>query len=150
MDRWTMHDLRRTARTLLSKAKIKKNGVETRIDFFVAEAILGHALGGVAGIYNRDNYAAEIPAALAALADHIHQIVGDIGLVWKRRRSGGYKAGEGRSTYIIDPCPQGGYTLTCGQYVLPFSTSSSIFKSLDAVRAAAQDHYDGRPNSMSA
>ena len=41
---WTLHDLRRTARSLISRA-----GVRTDI----AERVLGHAIPGVGGIYDR-------------------------------------------------------------------------------------------------
>jgi integrase len=64
--RWTLHDLRRTHRTLLSKCKV---------DFFVAESILGHEIEGVAGTYQRDDFMEEIPAALVKLAKHIETIV---------------------------------------------------------------------------
>jgi integrase len=65
IERWTLHDLRRTHRTLLSKLKV---------DFFTGEMILGHKLGGVAGIYQRDDFAEEIPAALVKVADRIETI----------------------------------------------------------------------------
>jgi integrase len=67
MPQWGMHDLRRSARTMLSKAKV---------DFHVAEAILGHKIPGVAGIYQRDDFTEEMAAALVTLADHIETIVG--------------------------------------------------------------------------
>jgi len=63
---WTLHDLRRTSRTLMTKVKI---------DFHVAEAIMGHKLPGVAGIYDRHDFAEEMVAALATLAAHIDGIV---------------------------------------------------------------------------
>jgi integrase len=66
IERWTLHDLRRTHRTLLSKIKV---------NFFVGEAILGHMIGGIAGIYQKDDFAEEIPAALIRLANHIEAIV---------------------------------------------------------------------------
>jgi hypothetical protein len=39
------------------------------------EAILGHMIGGIAGIYQKDDFAEEIPAALIKLANHIEAIV---------------------------------------------------------------------------
>jgi integrase len=64
--RWTLHDLRRTHRTLLSKCKV---------DFFAAESILGHEIKGVAGVYQRDDFMEDIPAALVKLAKRIERIV---------------------------------------------------------------------------
>jgi integrase len=63
---WTLHDLRRTSRTLMTKA---------RIDFHVAEAIMGHKLPGVAAIYARHDFAEEMVTALATLADFIDRIL---------------------------------------------------------------------------
>jgi integrase len=62
---WTLHDLRRTARSLLARA-----GVSTE----VAEECLGHKRKGVEGVYNRHRYIAEMRIAyedLAALIDRI-------------------------------------------------------------------------------
>ena len=44
---WVVHDLRRTARSLMSRA-----GVSSEI----AERVLGHAIAGVEGVYNRHQY----------------------------------------------------------------------------------------------
>jgi integrase len=66
MPNWTLHDLRRTSRTEMTKA---------RIDFYVAEAIMGHKLPGVAGIYARHSFAEEMVTALATLAAHFERIV---------------------------------------------------------------------------
>lgn len=63
---WTIHDLRRTARTLLSRA-----GVATDI----AEQCLGHVLPGVRGVYDRHGYEAEKRLAYEALAALIGRIV---------------------------------------------------------------------------
>src|SRR5262249_12636043 len=41
---WTFHDLRRTHRSILSRCGIERD---------VAEAVLGHKLVGVEGVYNR-------------------------------------------------------------------------------------------------
>lgn len=69
--RWTIHDLRRTARSLMSRAGV-------RSDF--AERVLGHAIAGVEGVYDRYHFATEKAQALAALAMLIEQIVtGDRG-----------------------------------------------------------------------
>jgi integrase len=63
---WRVHDLRRTARSLLSRAGIK---------YEVAERVLGHVQPGVAETYNRHAYATEKAHALKALADLIESIV---------------------------------------------------------------------------
>ena len=63
---WTLHDLRRTARSLMSHA-----GVEADI----AERCLGHAIGGVRGVYDRYAYHVEKKAAFEALAQHLSIIL---------------------------------------------------------------------------
>ena len=65
MPNWRLHDLRRTARSLMSRA-----GVQTEI----AERVLGHAQGELIEIYNRHSYADEMAAALEKLAALIEQI----------------------------------------------------------------------------
>jgi integrase len=63
---WRLHDLRRTARSLMARA-----GVQSE----VAERVLGHALPTVEGIYNRHTYDAEKALALEKLAQLIQHIV---------------------------------------------------------------------------
>jgi integrase len=63
---WTLHDLRRTARSLLSRAGIASD---------VAEMCLGHVLPGVRGIYDRHKYFEEKRHAFEALAGLIERIV---------------------------------------------------------------------------
>jgi integrase len=63
---WTLHDLRRTARTLMSRAGVTSDH---------AERCLGHAIGGVRGVYDRHRYAAEMARAYEALAAQIDRIV---------------------------------------------------------------------------
>ena len=63
---WTLHDLRRTARTLLSRANVRPD---------VAERVLGHIQPGVQGIYDRHSYFDEKAAALAKLAALVDGIV---------------------------------------------------------------------------
>jgi integrase len=63
---WTVHDLRRTARSLMSRA-----GVQSHI----AERVLGHAIQGVEGVYDRHQYREEKAHALKALAGLILNIV---------------------------------------------------------------------------
>jgi integrase len=64
---WTLHDLRRTARSLMSKAGVNKD---------IAERCLAHAIGGVRGVYDRHAYLEEKKAAFDALAALIERIVG--------------------------------------------------------------------------
>jgi integrase len=73
MKRWTMHNLRRTARSMMDEIKLE-NGLRA-IDPLVAEAILGHKLGGVLETYARYGYTVEMKIALERLADYIHKIV---------------------------------------------------------------------------
>ena len=63
---WTFHDLRRTARTLLSRAGV---------DSDTAERCLGHAIGGVRGVYDRHKYEEQMRIAFERLAQQIEQIV---------------------------------------------------------------------------
>jgi integrase len=63
---WTLHDLRRTGRSLLARAGINRE---------IAEQVMGHALVGVEGTYNRFDYIAEKSHALAALAKLIENIL---------------------------------------------------------------------------
>ncbi|MFC1458062.1 tyrosine-type recombinase/integrase [Microvirga arabica] len=63
---WRLHDLRRTARSLMSRT-----GVSSEI----AERVLGHAMTGVAGVYDRHGYVSEKRDALQKLAAQIGRIV---------------------------------------------------------------------------
>jgi integrase len=62
---WVVHDLRRTGRSLLSRAGVRPD---------IAERTLGHAQPGVAGTYDRHLYLDEKGAALAKLAALIELI----------------------------------------------------------------------------
>jgi len=62
---WTIHDLRRTARSLMSRAGVPADH---------AERCLGHVIGGVRGIYDRHEYRSERAAAFEALAKLIATI----------------------------------------------------------------------------
>lgn len=64
--RWTTHDLRRTARSLMSRAGVGPDH---------AERALGHVIGGVRGTYDRHEFGAEKAAAFAALAKQIDRIL---------------------------------------------------------------------------
>lgn len=66
MARWTLHDLRRTARTLMSRAAVSEDH---------AERALGHVIGGVRGTYDRYEYLDEKRAAFEALAGLVDMIL---------------------------------------------------------------------------
>ncbi|HTV29271.1 MAG TPA: integrase arm-type DNA-binding domain-containing protein [Xanthobacteraceae bacterium] len=63
---WTLHDLRRTARSLMSDAEVP---------FEDAERVLNHTLPGLGGTYDRSKALARKGKALRALARLLHQIV---------------------------------------------------------------------------
>jgi integrase len=63
---WTFHDLRRTARSLMSRA---------RVDADIAERCLGHTIQGVRGIYDRHSFLEEKRAAFEKLAALVETIV---------------------------------------------------------------------------
>jgi integrase len=63
---WRIHDLRRTARSLMSRAGVPSDH---------AERCLGHVIGGVRGVYDRHEYQAEKRRAFEALAAQIARIV---------------------------------------------------------------------------
>ena len=63
---WTLHDLRRTARTLMSRAGVNSDH---------AEQCLGHLLSGVRKTYNRDDFKPQKKIAFEALASLIERIV---------------------------------------------------------------------------
>jgi integrase len=79
MLRWTLHDLRRTARTLLSRTfkdpADDKKVIFPRVISEIAERVIGHAIGGVEGIYDRHEYEGEIAEALENLAAKIAYIL---------------------------------------------------------------------------
>ena len=66
MPHWRIHDLRRTARSLMSRAKVDKD---------IAERCLGHALPGVRGVYDWHEYLDEKRDALERLAALVRSIV---------------------------------------------------------------------------
>jgi integrase len=66
MQPWVLHDLRRTARSLMSRAGIRPD---------IAERVLGHAIPGVEGVYDRHSYSDEKADALARLAALVETIV---------------------------------------------------------------------------
>jgi integrase len=66
MPNWTLHDLRRTARSLMSRAKVPADH---------AERCLGHVIGGVRETYDRYEYLDEKHAAFEQLARLVDWIV---------------------------------------------------------------------------
>lgn len=63
---WQFHDLRRTARSLMSRAGVQAD---------VAERVLAHKLGGIRGTYDKYGYLAEKREALERLADLVERIL---------------------------------------------------------------------------
>ncbi len=67
LEHFTVHDLRRTCRSLLASAGIPGH---------VAERCLNHKLKGVEGIYDRHDYFEERREALQKIADMVGEIIG--------------------------------------------------------------------------
>jgi integrase len=65
MPHWVLHDLRRTARSALSRL--------TTPD--IAERVIGHVVPGIRGTYDQYSYADEKREALERLAAHVHAVV---------------------------------------------------------------------------
>ena len=63
---WTLHDLRRTAKTLMVRAGVRPD---------ISERVLGHVIAGVEGTYDRHSYAEEKRDALEKLAAMIERIL---------------------------------------------------------------------------
>jgi integrase len=63
---WVLHDLRRTARSLMSRAGVPSD---------IAERVMGHAQKGVLGVYDRHDYRPEKAAALKKLAATVRVIL---------------------------------------------------------------------------
>jgi integrase len=66
MPNWTLHDLRRTARSLMSRAKVPADH---------AERALGHVIGGVRGVYDRHAFIDEKRDAFEKLAAIVEMIL---------------------------------------------------------------------------
>jgi integrase len=66
MPHWTLHDLRRTARSLMSRAGVRPD---------IAERVMGHAIAGVEGVYDRHSYREEKADALRRLAALVDDII---------------------------------------------------------------------------
>ncbi len=63
---WVIHDLRRTARSLIARAGVRPE---------IGERVMGHVLTGVEGIYDRHEYRDEKADALKRLAGLIEMIL---------------------------------------------------------------------------
>src|SRR5207244_8371364 len=63
---WTLHDLRRTAKTLMARAGVRPD---------ISERVLGHVIAGVEGTYDRHSYEDEKRDALEKLAATITRIL---------------------------------------------------------------------------
>jgi integrase len=63
---YTIHDLRRSCRSLMARAGVLPH---------IAERVLGHAVNGVEGIYDRNGYGVEMGTALRMLAGLIDNIL---------------------------------------------------------------------------
>jgi integrase len=67
--RWRIHDLRRTARSLMSRAGVAPD---------IAERCIAHKVGGVRGVYDRHAYHDEKAAAFELLAALVERIVNPV------------------------------------------------------------------------
>jgi integrase len=63
---WTLHDLRRTAKTLMARAGVRPD---------ISERVLGHVIAGVEGTYDRHSYEDEKRDALEKLAAQVQRIL---------------------------------------------------------------------------
>ena len=66
LERWTIHDLRRTTRSLMTRAGVLPDH---------AERALGHVIGGVRGVYDRHGYFEEKRRAFEALAAQVELVL---------------------------------------------------------------------------
>ncbi|MCB2215232.1 tyrosine-type recombinase/integrase [Desulfofustis glycolicus] len=64
---WTSHDLRRTARTIMSRLSIQPH---------IRELVLNHSQGKIQAVYDQHDYFSEKKQALQKLADEIDRILG--------------------------------------------------------------------------
>lgn len=67
MKDWVLHDLRRTCRKLMTRAKVRPD---------VAELVLGHSIKGIQAVYDdRTEYQPMINDALQLVANEIDRII---------------------------------------------------------------------------
>ncbi len=67
VENWGLHDLRRTARSLMSRTGVPSDH---------AERALGHVIGGIRKVYDRHEFLEEKRAAFDALAKEVERITG--------------------------------------------------------------------------
>lgn len=80
---WSAHDLRRTARTLMSRIGVKKH---------IAERVINHSQGGIVGVYDLHDYLQEKRQALDKLGREVSRIIGiesDAGVIIPLQRARG-------------------------------------------------------------
>ncbi len=63
---WKIHDLRRTAKTLMARAGVRPD---------ISERVLGHTIKGVEGVYDQHDYGDEKADALSSLAALVDRIL---------------------------------------------------------------------------
>ncbi|WP_436434890.1 hypothetical protein, partial [Enterococcus faecium] len=63
---WILHDLRRTGRSLMSRAGVRSE---------ISERVLGHQIIGVEGVYDRHDYIEQRAHALKKLAALVARII---------------------------------------------------------------------------
>jgi integrase len=85
LERWTIHDLRRTARSMMTQAGVPPDH---------AERALGHVIGGVRGVYDRHGYFEEKRRAFEALASQIARVLDPQPNVVPMRRAADAAAGR--------------------------------------------------------
>jgi integrase len=66
LPQWQLHDLRRTAKTLMARAGVRPD---------ISERVLGHVIAGVEGVYDQHDYSPEKADALERLARQIDLIL---------------------------------------------------------------------------
>ncbi|WP_263588911.1 tyrosine-type recombinase/integrase [Sphingopyxis sp. GC21] len=86
---WVLHDLRRTAKTLMTRAGVLPH---------ISERVLGHAIEGVEGVYDQHDYFAEKSDALkklGALVDNILNSTGKVVAIKRGRKAPSALNGDG-------------------------------------------------------
>jgi hypothetical protein len=66
MKPWVLHDLRRTARSIMAAAGVPED---------ISERVLNHKKKGIGAVYDRYEYFVEKADALTRLAKHVEDVV---------------------------------------------------------------------------